>query len=214
MKKNGSSFLSLIDTSLYRPGVWDPYSYRDAGRHRTMRHFVDVLSIRGAPSRTSTSRFSPIEYRHIHRGMIPTFTLESSVSTPGERMGAVGESCLLFGTMRAYLGNALVTPVASWIGKESPLWFSVKSEFVQIIPRDGFHYFWWAFLQSPSFLHGLPVGSGGTRPRLHTEQLLQTPIEVPPSPVRENIHKVACDFAQRQWRGYVEVDRILSSALR
>jgi len=211
MKKNGSSFLSLIDAGLYRSGIWDPYSYRDATKQETMDQFVDVSGVRGA-SRGCEFRYSPIEYRHLHGGTIPTFTLAAS-SSPPERMAAVGESCLLFGTMRAYLGNVLVTPVASWIGEKSPLLFPVKSEFVEIKPKDGLHYFWWAFLQSPAFLQSLPVGSGGTRPRLLPDQLSHTPVEVPRRPAREKIHRAVRDFAQQQWRGYTKINHLLSSAI-
>ena len=102
---------------------------------------------------------------------------------------------MLFGTMRAYLGNVVVTPQAKWIGEESTFVFAVKSEFLQIIPKDGLVYFWWAYLQSQSFLHSLPIGSGGTRPRLHSSGLAQTPVEVPSKDVREKIHTELYDFA-------------------
>lgn len=214
MKKNGSCFISLVDSGRFHPGVWDPSSYRDAADHEYFGRFVDVSKIRGGAPLASGFKFGPIEYRHIHRGPIPTFTLESSNSSFSNRMCSVGESCLLFGTMRAYLGNAIVTPMAAWVGEKSPLLFPVKSEFVQVSPKDGLHYFWWAFMQSPSFLQSLPVGSGGTRPRLLTDQLLNTPIQVPPRPLREKVHKMASAFAEEQWRGYMEVDRLLSSTFR
>jgi hypothetical protein len=116
--------------------------------------------------------------------------------------------------MRAYLGNALVTPKAAWLGEASPLFFAMKSEFVQVTPKDGLAYFWLAFLQSAKFLQSLPVGSGGTRPRLDRELLLRTPVEVPVKSVREQIHRFLWGCAERAWRDYVEVERLLNSTIR
>src|SRR5438094_10612195 len=104
--KNGKYFLHVVAPNLYRSGVWDPYSYRDAAQNRTMGNFVDVSKIPVSASLMSSFKFNPIEYRHIHRGTIPTFTVEPSTSALPEKMPTVGEACLLFGTMRAYLGNA------------------------------------------------------------------------------------------------------------
>jgi restriction endonuclease S subunit len=115
--------------------------------------------------------------------------------------------------MRAYLGNVLVTPRASWIGEKPPVVYAVKSEFLQIIPKDGFVYFWWAYLQSQSFLHSLPIGTGGTRPRLNQSSLAQTPIEVPLREVRERIHKQIESFAERFWAEYVRTERLIESTL-
>ena len=65
------------------------------------------------------------------------------------------ERCIL-------LGNALVTPKASWLRETAPIFFPVKSEFVHVTPKDGLTYFWWVFLQSPRFLQSLPIGPGHT----------------------------------------------------
>ncbi|MBM3303380.1 MAG: hypothetical protein FJY85_25965 [Deltaproteobacteria bacterium] len=213
MKKNGTYFLSVIETDKVKPGAWDPYTYREQKQSETLEHFASLTKVHGQSFRSSAFKFSPIEYRHIHRGTIPVFTLELRISTLGERVCAVGEGCLLFGTMRAYLGNALVTPKAAWVREKSPLIFSVKSEFVEVVPKDGFVYFWWAFLQSPPFLQSLPIGSGGTRPRLDREQLLQTPVEVPLAPVRERIHRNLAAYAERAWRDYTEAEELLNSTI-
>jgi hypothetical protein len=180
----------------------------------TLAHFAGIRKVQGHGFRCSAFRYSPIEYRHIHRGTVPVFILEPTISTLGEKVCAVGEQSLLFGTMRAYLGNVLVTPKASWLGEKAPLFFAVKSEFVQVMPKDGLHYFWWAFLQSPAFLQNLPVGSGGTRPRLDREQILQTPIAVPPHPVREKVHRSLSAYAQRAWRDYIAAEQLLNSSIR
>lgn len=214
MKKNGTFFLSVKPADSLQSGVWNPYAYREEMQSETLEHFVSVQKVQGRSPRLSASKFSPIEYRHIHRGTVPVFTLEVASGMPVERTAAVGESCLLFGTMRAYLGNALVTPKAAWLGEASPLFFPVKSEFVHIAPKDGLLYFWWAFLQSPKFLQSLPVGSGGTRPRLDRELLLRTPVEVPVQSVREKIHRCLCDCAERAWHDYIEVEQLLNSTIR
>lgn len=125
----------------------------------------------------------------------------------------VGEGALLLGTMRAYLGNVVVTPLAEWIGEASPLVFAVKSEFVQIVPKDGLVYFWWAYLQSQSFLHSLPIGTGGTRPRLQGDALAQTPVEVPNRDIREKINGEFHDFAAILWSQYITTERLLEETI-
>jgi len=214
MKKNGTYFLSVVEAGALRPGVWDPYAYREQMQSETLEHFAAVQKVQGRSHRASGFKHSPIEYRHIHRGTIPVFTMEPAGGAAVERVPVVGEGCLLFGTMRAYLGNALVTPRAAWLGETSPMLFAVKSEFVQIAPKDGLLYFWWAFLQSPRFLQCLPIGSGGTRPRLDRELLLRTPVEVPVKPVREKIHRCLAGYAERAWRDYVEAEQLLDSTTR
>ena len=213
MKKNGTYFLSVVDAALVKPGIWDPYAYREQMQSETLAHFAVVAKVQGLGFRSSAFKYAPIEYRHIHRGTIPVFTLEPVGSTLGEKVCAVAEQSLLFGTMRAYLGNVLVTPRATWLEQKTPLFFPVKSEFVNVIPKDGLHYFWWAFLQSPAFLQNLPVGSGGTRPRLDKEQMLQTPIEVPLRPVREKVHRSLSAYAERAWRDYIEAEQLLQSTV-
>jgi len=214
MKKNGTFFLSVVAADTLRAGVWNPYAYREQMWSETLEHFASVQKVQGRLHRVMALKYSPIEYRHIHRGTIPVFTLELGAATLVERVPVIGEGCLLFGTMRAYLGNALVTPKAAWLGEASPVLFPVKSEFVQIAPKDGLTYFWWAFLQSTRFLQSLPIGSGGTRPRLDRELLLRTPVEVPVKSVREKIHRCLCGCAERAWRDYVEAEELLNSTIR
>ena len=214
MKKNGTYFLSVVEASALRPGVWDPYAYREQMQSETLEHFAAVQKVQGRSHRATGFKYSPIEYRHIHRGTIPVFTLEPAGGAAVERVPVVGEGYLLFGTMRAYLGNALVTPRAAWLGESSPMFFAVKSEFVQIVPKDGLLYFWWAYLQSPRFLQCLPIGSGGTRPRLDRELLLRTPVDMPVKSVREKIHRCLAGYAERAWRDYVEAEQLLDSTTR
>ncbi len=214
MKKNGTFFLSVVSADALQAGVWNPYAYREKMQSEILEHFASVQKVQGRLHRVTALKYSPIEYRHIHRGTIPVFTLELAGGTPVERVPVISEGCLLFGTMRAYLGNALVTPKAAWLGEVSPFFFPVKSEFVQITPKDGLTYFWWAFLQSPRFLQSLPIGSGGTRPRLDRELLLRTPVEVPVKSVREKIHRCLSGCAERAWRDYVEAEELLNSTIR
>ncbi|HKP11020.1 MAG TPA: hypothetical protein VJZ91_02880, partial [Blastocatellia bacterium] len=107
---------------------------------------------------------------------------------------------LLLGTMRAYLGNIIVTPRAAWLGRKGPLSFAVKSEFVRVAPRDGLVYFWWAYLRSAAFLARLPAGSGGTRPRLQPDALAAACVNVPELEKRAAIHARLAECAAREWR--------------
>ena len=214
MKKNGTFFLSVVAPDVLQAGVWNPYAYREEMQSETLEHFASVQKVLGRSTRVSGFKYLPIEYRHIHRGTIPVFTLERACGLQTERFPVIGESSLLFGTMRAYLGNALVTPKASWLGETSPMFFPVKSEFVHVTPKDGLVYFWWAFLQSPKFLQSLPIGSGGTRPRLDRELLLRTPVEVPVKSAREKIHRCLNACAERAWCDYMEAEELLNSTIR
>src|ERR1051326_4454367 len=215
MKKNGTYFLSVTDRTALQAGVWDPYAYRDKRQSELLGHFATVSKIRGGGFRSSSFKYAPIEYRHISRGTIPVFILEPAIPLFScSKTEAVGENCLLFGTMRAYLGNALVTPKAAWIWEKNPFFYAVKSEFVQVIPKDGLLYFWWAFLQTPAFLQGLPIGTGGTRPRLDPASLLQTPVEIPLRSVREKIHHQLLRYAEVAWKEYVNAEQLLVSILR
>ena len=213
MKKNGSYFFSIVERSAFRAGIWDTFSYRERKQSDLLEHFAQVMKVRAAAASGGALEYAPIEYRHIPRGRIPIFILEQATLLNRCVSTGVPEGSLLFGTMRAYLGNVLVTPEATWLEQESPLVFSVKSEFVQVVPKDGLVYFWWAFLQSPSFLQALPVGGGGTRPRLDTTSLLQTPVEVPLRAVREKIHRQILHYAKIAWQEYRRTEVLLTSTL-
>ena len=213
MKKNGTYFLSTVDRRSLKPAIWDPYFYREKKQSQTLGHFVTVQPLKPGMLPHHMFKFAPLEYRHINRGHVPAFTLESSGGGLQSSCHEVDEGALLFGTMRAYLGNVVVTPRANWIGESNPLVFAVKSEFVQIVPKDGLVYFWWAYLQSQSFLHSLPIGTGGTRPRLHASALTQTPVEVPTKDVRERIHTQIEAFAASLWSQYMTTERLLQNTI-
>jgi len=213
MKKNGSTFLAIVDAASLKSGIWDPYFYREKTEAETLGHFVAVQRLKGVTLPRHAFKYAPIEYRHISRGNLPVFVLEPACGGLQTACQTVGENALLFGTMRAYLGNVLVTPKAEWIGEKSPYFFAVKSEFVQIAPKDGLVFFWWAYLQTQSFLHSLPLGTGGTRPRLNPASMGHTPVEVPLREVRERIHNQFRDFASRLWSDYVAAEQLLETTL-
>jgi restriction endonuclease S subunit len=102
--------------------------------------------------------------------------------------------------MRAYLGNIVVTPQLSWLKVSKNISFPVKSEFIIVTPFDGLNYFWLVFLRSKTFLSNLPLGSGGTRPRLQIESLLKTPIDVPSLKKRKHIHNKLMSIAEDEWK--------------
>ena len=212
MKKNGSFFISIVDRASLKSAIWDPYSYREK-QAQTLGYFALVQPLKATPPPRHAFSFAPLEYRHIGRGHVPAFILESSGGGLQSTCHGVGEGALLFGTMRAYLGNVVVTPRAEWIGEESPFVFAVKSEFVQVVPKDGLVYFWWAYLQTQSFLHSLPIGTGGTRPRLHASSLSQTPVEVPTKDTRERIHAQIEAFATSLWKQYVTTEQLLKNTI-
>src|SRR5205085_4915850 len=143
------------------------------------------------------SPFRAIAYADISSGDHLTFTLEDNPHDGLAKLCAVGEQELLMGTMRAYLGNIIVTPRAEWLERKGPLTFAVKSEFVQVVPRDGLVYFWWAYLRSAMFLTKLPTGSGGTRPRLQPEALAAATVNLPDKKKRAASNELLEECAAR-----------------
>jgi len=114
--------------------------------------------------------------------------------------------------MRAYLGNVLVTPKATWIEKDSPLFYPINSEFVEIIPKDKLPYFWWCYLKSALFLHQMPAGSGGTRPRVSIENLEQIPVSVPTLQERTKINSSLIVLAEQSWQNLLACRQIMKQA--
>lgn len=209
MLRNGIFFIAIVERKDVKPSVWDPYSYRVNDFEDTLGAFVTIDRL--AHTQDYTSPFRPIEYRSIPKGNYLTFSLKFNHEHPSMRFPMVGEQKLLLGTMRAYLGNIIVTPKAGWLGLESPLLFPVKSEFICINPHDECVYFWWAYLRTQEFLRKLPLGSGGTRPRLKEEGLLKTPTKVPKIEIRQEINQELEESARREWEECIERARIISS---
>lgn len=210
MRKTGPMFISVLGRSELQPGTWDPSHYRQNGNRHTLGEYVSAqrLQTRGSESCAS---FRAIEYKHIPRGSALTFQLEPAPSGVGRVGPAVGEQALLLGTMRAYLGNIVVTPRGEWLSIPSPTYFAVNAEFLQVVPKDDCIYFWWAYLKSPEFLHNLPIGTGGTRPRLGTEALLRTPVSASSIAVRRQVHQKLLAFAAREWKELTAVEVLLRS---
>ena len=148
--KNGITFTSVINHNQFKKGIWDPYHYRQSDSSEKLKSYLDIIKI---PNRGDVRHldFAPIEYKDIPKGNLVGFSLNQNSETVENRLPIIPENTLIFGTMRAYLGNALLTPKSEWISRKNT-WFGINSEFVLIEPKDGLKFFWWAFLKSPSFL--------------------------------------------------------------
>lgn len=211
VKKNGTFFISTVKRENLVASIWDPYFYRRNGLKKKLEDYADVLKLLSGKKQSQSLPFEPIEYRHIPKGDYLTFVIEPKHKDAKVKWPFVGEQQLLFGTMRAYVGNVLVTPKAEWLGLSAPLSFPVKSEFLEIVPKDNCLYFWWAYSRSSAFLKNLPLGGGGTRPRLHRESLLSTPVKVPDAERRQSIDRELKEYAEHEWREYVRKAEILRS---
>lgn len=212
MKKNGFTFVSIVETCQIEPGVWNPYYYKENHIGSSLSDYVLVQKIENHKQDISLCDFAPIEYKHIPKGEFLTFSLEENYLSEG-RYSVIGEQILLFGTMRAYLGNVLVTPKAEWIEKPNPLFYPINSEFVHIIPNDNLMYFWWSYLKSPHFLNQMPTGSGGTRPRISAESLAQIPVNVPNIEERTEINSQLLELAQNAWNNFNYCRKIIKKQL-
>jgi hypothetical protein len=190
-----AGFVAVVAASELRPSQWDPHAYRAAAGARLGDH---VLARR--PGRAAGRVVRPLEYRDIARGPALAHAVDLDPATDAERLPAVAESALLLGTLRAYLGNVVVTPRARWLGVAGPLAFPLRSEFVEVVPHDGLVWFWWALLRSPRFLAALPPGGGGTRPRLSIDALVATPVDVPALATRRSLDRELGALAARAFR--------------
>ncbi len=204
MGRNGKLFISVISTPDFTTSVWDPYVYRHDGESYPLSEFADICKVTAKSSPYKRSPFQPIEYRDIPGGNYLSFMLRPTQdsATRYNRLPAVSEGEILFGTMRAYLGNIIVTPLAKWLSQEPPVYFSIKSEFALVSPHDRLTYFWLAYMRSKHFLENLPIGTGGTRPRLQPQSLGQTPVRIPPVETRERIHEELEVLARKEWENY------------
>lgn len=209
--KNGVSFSSIINTEDFVSGIWDPYYYKSKNVSNKFSNYVEISKSFSYKFPLNSFKYSPIEYRDIPKGNSITFNLSLNVDTEAtNKCFAVPENTLLFGTMRAYLGNVLVTPKANWLN-EKKLWFPINSEFCEVQPFDTLKYFWFAFIKSPLFLNNLPTGTGGTRPRVNAEQLYQIPIVVPELEERLEINAKIERFAQKIWTEQNSLNNLLES---
>ncbi len=208
MKKNGYTFFTIVNAYQIESGQWNPYHYKKNKSNQTLSDFVNIQNIKNNKQDISISDFAPIEYKNIPKGELLTFSLEDNCLQEG-RYSVVGEQVLLFGTMRAYLGNVVVTPKSDWIEKNSPLFYPINSEFVEIIPKDKLIYFWWGYLKSPLFLNQMPTGSGGTRPRVSIDNLEKIPITIPVLEKREEINSHLIALAKQSWINFMTCRKII-----
>lgn len=211
MRKNGKYFATVVSQDRYKPSTWDPYLYRDTNGGRLLSQFVTVQRAGKKAQKYHHVPFRPVEYRDILGGECLSFALEKGHSS--NLQSVVEENVLLFGTMRAYLGNIIITPVAEWINQRSPLYFAIKSEFFAVYPFDELHYFWLVYFRSKRFTEILPVGSGGTRPRLTIDSFGQTPIDVPDLQTRKQIHEKIKELACVEWKTRIAIAETVSSFL-
>lgn len=213
MNKNGIYFVAVIGERDFVSTSWDPYAYQPKGEGGTLSVYASVTKITARQIPYGHTRFRPIEYRDLPSGDYLSFSLERENTLTRRNVAAVDEGAILFGTMRAYLGNITVTPQAEWIASESPLFFETKSEFVAVKPYDGLTYFWLAYLRSPYFLRQMPLGSGGTRPRLHASALGAVPVSLPDLQTRQDIHNKLQDLARREWETHFEATATMKTII-
>lgn len=197
--RNGVSFTAIIDAADFSTGIWDPYFYKSKNVSNKFSNYVEIRKSFSYKFPLNSFKYSPIEYRDIPRGNHLSFNLTLNADTEtSTKFFAVPENTLLLGTMRAYLGNVVITPKSSWLN-EKTVWFPINSEFCEIVPIDNLKYFWFAFLKSSLFLNNLPTGTGGTRPRVNAEQLYQIPVIVPSLEERIKINSAIEKSAQKIW---------------
>ena len=211
MRKNGKYFATVINQNQYKPSVWDPYLYRGNDGGHSLSQFVTVQRASKKAQKHFRVPFKPIEYRDILGGECLSFALEKDERANSQPI--VEENTILFGTMRAYLGNIVVTPFAEWVDQEAPLYFTVKSEFFTVCPFDELHYFWLIYLRSKKFTELLPVGSGGTRPRLTIDSFEKTPVDLPDLPTRRKIHDKIKELACVEWKTRIAVAETMNLLL-
>ncbi len=176
-----------------------------------MSQFVTVQRAGKKAQKHYHAPFRSIEYRDILGGECLSFALEKGGSSNSQLV--VAENVLLFGIMRAYLGNIIITPLAEWINQKAPLYFTVKSEFFAVYPFDELHYFWLVYFRSKKFTESLPVGSGGTRPRLTIDAFGQTPVDIPDLQTRRQIHEKIKELACIEWKTRLAVAEAVQSFL-
>lgn len=208
--KNGVKFITVINGSNFISGLWDPHNYKEKGQGQFFSKYADIRKPFSQKTPSECLISQPIEYKHLARNQSLTFETKFQKKTSSEKLVCVEENKLLFGTMRAYLGNIAVTPKNQWLDSSYPVLYKVKSEFVVIEPFDGLTYFWWAFIQSTVFLQRLPLGGGGTRPRLNEKDLSAMLIEIPSESVRKMIHTEISKLAQTEWQNKKKLTEILN----
>lgn len=212
MRKNGITFSAIVDSDHFISGTWDPFFYKNKPTQNTLDKFVEINKQFNYKFSINTFKYSPIEYKDIPRGNSLVFNLNRNSEDHFTKCFAVPENTLLMGTMRAYLGNIIITPRSEWLS-EKKTWFAINSEFCEIAPNDNLKYYWWAFLKSSVFLNNLPTGTGGTRPRVAVEQLSRIPILVPDLEERTEINESIENIAKRLWKDQMHLSEFIDSTI-
>jgi len=206
MKKNGSTFVTIQTPDNITSGIWNPYNYKYSKDDDLLpfSDYAEILKVNGKKAEIKYFDYIPIEYKHIPKGDFLTFSLKEKLANMKGKYSFVEEETLLFGTMRAYLGNACITPIGKWLNKNKKIKFAINSEFVKIQPYDNLKYFWWAYIKSEMFLREMPTGSGGTRPRVSTDLLEKIRINVPSEKKRHKINNSIKSLTQNAWSNYIK----------
>ena len=124
--KNGTSFTKVIDYNCFINGIWDPYYYKNSSSKNRLDKYVDFSKNFSYKYPLKSFKFLPIEYKNIPKGNFLTFELNrNTFETDNSKYYAVPENTLLLGTMRAYLGNIIVTPKSVWLNQRN-IWFPIK----------------------------------------------------------------------------------------
>lgn len=212
MTKNGRTFSTIYSSDKLTSGIWNPYNYKYGEEEGLppFSTFAEVKKVKGKKGELKYFKYAPIEYKHLPKGDMLTFNLEKKANNTG-KYAYVKENTLLFGTMRAYLGNACVTPYGKWVNQIQEVTYAVNSEFVAIHPFDKFTYFWWAYIKSNLFLKEMPTGNGGTRPRVSPELISKIRVNVPSEKERRGINETLKEIAQSSWRNYIKGKNILNN---
>lgn len=212
MRRNGVSFTSVVEPDQLISGSWDPYFYKNRNSANRLDKYIEVSKNFSYKFPLKSFKYSPLEYKDIPRGNFVTYNLSENIDVETlTKYFAVPENTLLFGTMRAYLGNVILTPKSEWLSQKNT-WFPINSEFCEIIPFDNLKYYWLVFLKSPMFLSSLPTGTGGTRPRINSEQLYHIPIAVPELEERIKINASIEVLAKKLWTEQKVLNSFITSS--
>lgn len=99
---------------IFENGIWNPFHYRNSDASEALNKNLTISKI-AQQGNVKHLKYAPIEYKDIPRGNIIGFNLLKQSLSPNKKLPIVPNETLLFGTMRAYLGNVLVTPKSDWL---------------------------------------------------------------------------------------------------
>ncbi|MFT6143215.1 MAG: protein-L-isoaspartate O-methyltransferase [Myxococcota bacterium] len=153
----------------------------------TVGDVATACEVRVYPSKTATSTVCRLDLSEPNRplGEVVRLPRVHAGSLKGVRLSFLAGTVLV-SRLRPTQSNVTVVPVLvngeSCVG--SPEWLPLQTE----SPRVLFH-----LLRTPAWRDGLPVGTGQTRPRVHVDAVLNSPIRWP-----SNTTVVALEQASQQ----------------